>query len=70
MAKMKEVLFARKLAVGSVLLVTALVVTYFKNDIPQNLLSFMQALYCFFVVGNGLEYYSNLKTKKEETKNE
>ena len=48
----------RKILAGFVLLAVGLVVVYFKNDIPPNLLSLMQWLYLTFVGGNAIEHIS------------
>ena len=56
----------RKIISGLVLLVTGLAVTYFKGDIPPNLMSLMQVLYSAFVIGNGVEHFTNMKAAKND----
>ena len=56
----------RKLVVGLVLLISGLSVTYFKGDVPPNLLSFMQALFMFYVAGNGLEHWTAMKAEQNK----
>lgn len=51
----------RKIVSGLVLLVVGLVVTYWKGDVPVNLMSLMQWLYAAFVVGNAAEHYTNMR---------
>ena len=53
---------ARKLIGALVLLIVAVVMTYIKGDIPTNLTNFMEMIYITFVLGNGLEYFTQLKT--------
>lgn len=47
----------RKIIAAAVLLISGLMVTYWKGDIPPNLLSLMQTLFYAFVAGNGFEHY-------------
>lgn len=58
---MLEVFSSRKILVSAVLLLAALGTVYFKGDIPPNLLSFLQVLFGFFVLGNAAEHYTNSK---------
>lgn len=54
----------RKIVTGAVLLVSGLLVTYWKGDIPSNLLSLMQTLFYAFVAGNGFEHYTEMVKNK------
>lgn len=70
-----EAVTTRKIVAGLVLLIAGLVITYFKGDIPVNLLSLMQLLYGAFVAGNLGEHatnaYVSVKTNnKESSQNE
>jgi len=56
----------RKLMVGGVLLVAGLATTYFKGDVPPNLLSFLQALFGFYVIGNGMEHWTAMKAEQKK----
>lgn len=60
----------RKIISGLVLLVVGIVITVVKGDVPDNMLSLMQALYTAFVVGNGLEHISNMVVNKNKDKEE
>lgn len=54
----------RKIITGAILLVSGLLVTYWKGDIPPNLLSLMQTLFFAFVAGNGWEHYMEVVKNK------
>lgn len=47
-------------------MVSGLVVTYWKGDIPSNLLNLMQTLFCAFVLGNGWEHYAEIIKNKQK----
>jgi hypothetical protein len=53
--------YQRKVISGLVLLTIGVTITFIKGDIPDNLKDLMEWLYFAFVLGNGLEYFSNLK---------
>lgn len=48
----------RKIIAGLVLLGAGLGITYYKGDIPPNLMGLMQSLYYGFVAGNAFEHYT------------
>ncbi len=54
----------RKIITGAVLLISGLAVTYWKGDVPSNLLSLMQSLFYGFVLGNGFEHYTEIMKSK------
>lgn len=54
----------RKIISGAILLASGLAVTYWKGDIPPNLLSLMQTLFYAFVLGNGFEHYTDIIKNK------
>jgi hypothetical protein len=54
----------RKIIAGIVLLITGVLITYWKGDIPNNLLSLMQTLFFAFVAGNGFEHYMDVVKNK------
>jgi hypothetical protein len=54
----------RKLISGAILLASGLAVTYWRGDIPNNLLSLMQTLFAAFVLGNGFEHYTDVIKNK------
>jgi hypothetical protein len=59
---------SRKVYVGFIFLSVGILITALRGDVPNNLLSLMEALYASFVVGNGAEYVSQAianKGKKE-----
>lgn len=53
---------SRKIIAGTVLLITAVLVTYWKGDVPSNLTNIIETLYGAFVVGNAFEHYTVMKT--------
>lgn len=50
----------RKIIVGFVLLLVGIVVTYWKNDIPPNLLSLMSTIFISFCSANSIEYLTKM----------
>lgn len=63
-----SVLSTRKIISGLILLISGLVITYIKGDIPNNLLSLMQSLYFAFVAGNSIEHLHTIISNKKEIK--
>lgn len=58
----------RKIISGVILLLAGILVTYWKGDIPEHLLSLMETLYYAFVAGNAFEHFTNMKTINNEKK--
>lgn len=63
-----NVVSTRKLISGLVLLITGIVIAWYKGDIPTNLNNLMQMLYGAFVMGNAVEHFTNMKSNKEKDK--
>jgi hypothetical protein len=53
----------RKIITGAILLITGVVITLIKGDIPPNLNNLLEWLYFAFVLGNGFEHFTNMKVK-------
>ena len=59
----------RKLITGGLLLGLGVLITFIKGDIPPNLKDLMEWTYIAFVLGNGFEYYSTMKTGRKPPRN-
>lgn len=57
---MLDLFTTRKIISGLVLLSVGLIVTYFKSDIPNNLLALMQWLYVSFCAANSAQHVSSM----------
>jgi hypothetical protein len=58
----------RKIISGAVLLITGIVITYWKGDIPSNMKELMENLYYGFVAGNAFEHFTTMKLNQTDNK--
>lgn len=56
----------RKALMALAILVTGVGVTFYKGDIPTNLLMLLQTLFGAFVLGNGVEHVAGAVRKSEQ----
>lgn len=57
-----------KVITGIALLGVAILVVYWKGDLPPNFSSFLNILYASFVVGHGFDRYTDMKSNSGDNK--